>query len=216
MNPTAALELPAVRGVRDRIAAPEEAARLLAALSDEDRPVFAVAFYAGLRRGELLGLRWDDVDLAAGIIRVQRSWDPEEGIIETKTEAGRRTVPLLAVLRDYLDELKLRGPGAGPVFSFDPRGLSRRAETVWTRAKLKPITLHECRHSFASLMIDAGVNAKALSTFMGHASITITLDRYGHLFPGAEDEAAKLADAYIARANTAARLVQLEAAEATG
>jgi integrase len=57
--------------------------------------------------------------------------------------------------------------------------------------------LHECRHTFASLMIAAGVNAKALSTYMGHANISITLDRYGHLMPGNEDEAAGLLDAYL-------------------
>jgi integrase len=67
---------------------------------------------------------------------------------------------------------------------------------------LEPIAsigLHECRHAFASLMIAAGVNVKALSTYMGHASITITLDRYGPLMPGDEDEAAGLLDAYLAR-----------------
>jgi integrase len=58
-------------------------------------------------------------------------------------------------------------------------------------------------------MIDAGVNVKALSTFMGHASITVTLDRYGHLLPGSEDEADELFDAYIARADTRARLAQV-------
>jgi integrase len=63
---------------------------------------------------------------------------------------------------------------------------------------LNRITLHECRHTFASLMIAAGVNAKALSTFMGHAAIGITLDRYGHLMPGSEAEAAGLLDAYLA------------------
>ena len=70
--------------------------------------------------------------------------------------------------------------------------------------------MHECRHTFASLMIAAGVNAKALSTYMGHATIGITLDRYGHLMPGNEDEAASMLDAYLARADTAARLAQLE------
>jgi integrase len=64
-------------------------------------------------------------------------------------------------------------------------------------ADLNRITLHECRHTFASLMIAAGVNAKALSTFMGHANISITLDRYGHLMPGSEAEAAELLDAYL-------------------
>jgi integrase len=58
-------------------------------------------------------------------------------------------------------------------------------------------------------MISAGVNAKALSTFLGHSSVTVTLDRYGHLFPGAEDEAALLLDAFLERANTAARIAQL-------
>jgi integrase len=66
-------------------------------------------------------------------------------------------------------------------------------------AGVEPVTLHECRHGYASLMIAAGVNVKALSTFMGHANIRITLDQYGHLLPGAEDEAAGLLDAFLAR-----------------
>ena len=60
--------------------------------------------------------------------------------------------------------------------------------------------MHECRHTFASLMIAAGVNAKALSTFMGHANISITMDRYGHLMPGSEKEAASRLDDYLERA----------------
>jgi integrase len=68
---------------------------------------------------------------------------------------------------------------------------------TWRAAGLEPIGLHECRHTFASLMIAAGVNAKALSTFLGHGSVTITFDRYGHLFPGSEKEAAGLLDSYL-------------------
>jgi integrase len=79
------------------------------------------------------------------------------------------------------------------------RSQAQRALTAWKKAELEPITLHEARHTFASLMIAAGVNAKALSTYMGHASITITLDRYGHLMPGNEEEAAALLDAYLER-----------------
>jgi len=66
-------------------------------------------------------------------------------------------------------------------------------------AGVEPPTLHECRHGYAALMIGAGVNPKALSTFMGHTNIGITLDQYGHLLPGAEDEAAGLLDAFLAR-----------------
>ena len=66
---------------------------------------------------------------------------------------------------------------------------------------LEPISPHECRHTFASLMIAAGVNAKALSSYLGHSSVMITFDRYGHLMPGNEDEASALLDAYLERAD---------------
>ena len=66
-------------------------------------------------------------------------------------------------------------------------------------AKLEGITPHSARHTYASLMIAAGVNAKALSEFMGHSSTQITLDRYGHLFPGSRAEAAGLLDDYLGR-----------------
>jgi integrase len=113
-------------------------------------------------------------------------------------------VPIPAVLRDHLVSYKAAPEHAGLVFGrtpeapFDPRSLARRAEAAWKESGLERITLHECRHTFASLMIAAGVNAKALSTYMGHANISITLDLYGHLFPGSENEAAELLDAYLA------------------
>jgi integrase len=207
VNPTSGLQLPAPRGRRDRIASPEEAARLLAALSERDRPLWATAMYAGLRRGELMALRFEDIDLAGGVIRVERAWDPKEhSFIQVKSRAGRRRVPLVAVLRDHLVEHKLRTDRAeGLSFGrdaerpFEDSSLRARAITAWRTAGLDPITLHECRHTFASLMIAAGVNAKALSTYLGHASITITLDRYGHLMPGNEEEAAGLLDRFLAR-----------------
>jgi integrase len=83
---------------------------------------------------------------------------------------------------------------------FDPGTAVRHADNAWKAAKLERVTLHEARHTFASYMIAAGVNAKALSSYMGHANISITLDRYGHLMPGNEDEAADLLDAYLASA----------------
>jgi integrase len=176
-----------------------------------DRALWATAIYAGLRRGELQALDLVDVDLAAGVIRVRHGWDREHGRIETKCGAGRRSVPIPAALRDELVEHKLRlGRDRGLLFGrtpeipFTPDVPYRRAKRAWEAAGLAPIGLHECRHTFASLMIAAGVNAKALSTFMGHSSVNITLDRYGHLMPGSEEEAAGL-DIYLKRANTAAR-----------
>jgi integrase len=70
--------------------------------------------------------------------------------------------------------------------------------------------LHECRHTFASLLIAAGVNAKAISAYLGHVSIQTTFDPYGHLMPGNADEATALVDAYIERATAARRLAQLD------
>ena len=75
VNPCAHLRLPAVRGRRERIASPQEAEQLLAALPARDRPVWATALSAGLRRGELMALRWDDVDLANGVISVERAYE---------------------------------------------------------------------------------------------------------------------------------------------
>lgn len=207
VNPTSGLELPAMEGTRDRIAPPREAAELLAALPERDRALWATAMYAGLRRGELLALGWEDVDLAGGVIHVERSWDAKEGAVGPKSRAGWRTVPIPAVLRDYLVEHKLRsGRHVGLVFGtsyaqpFTPSNVRKRANAAWLTAGLEPIGLHECRHTFASLMIAADVNAKALSAYMGHSSVTITLDRYGHLMPGNESEAAARLDAYLAEA----------------
>ena len=99
--------------------------------------------------------------------------------------------------------------GSTPADPFGTTGTRKRSIRVWKAAKLAPITLHECRHTFASLMIAAGVNAKALSTYMGHAGIQITLDLYGHLMPGNEGEAAAQLDAYLDRAGSRALTAQL-------
>jgi integrase len=104
VNPTAGLRLPTAQGRRERIASPSEAAALLAAVPACDRALWATAFYAGLRRGELMALDWSRVDLAGGVIRVEQSWDRVAGLIDPKSKAGRRTVPIPAVLRDFLDE----------------------------------------------------------------------------------------------------------------
>jgi integrase len=107
-------------------------------------------------------------------------------------------VPIPAVLRDHLDAYLPDAPVGGRIF-LDVRGSYDRGREAAEGAEVEAPTLHECRHGYASLMIAAGVNVKALSTFMGHANIRITLDQYGHLLPRAEDEAAGLLDAFLAR-----------------
>ena len=215
-SPTIGLRLPAVRGRRERIASPDEATRLLLALPAEHRALWATALYAGLRLGELRALDWSEVDLAGGTIGVVRSYDPKVGFVEPKSRAGRRRVPVASTLREVLVEHKLlTDRDFGLVFGrtaerpFTPSSINVRASRAWQRADLEPIGLHECRHTCASYFIAAGINAKTLSTFLGHASITTTLDRYGHLFPGSEAEAAGMLDTYLARADSAHRISQL-------
>src|SRR5437016_1077564 len=147
------------------------------------------------------------VDFGEGVIRVERSWDERAGPVSPKSRAGRRHVPLPRPLRGYLARHRLLiGAGAdelvfgrGAERAFRPEALVRRARKAWKEAKLSPIGLHECRHTYAAFMIAAGVNAKALSTYMGHSSITVTLDRYGHLMPGNEREAAGMLAAYLTK-----------------
>jgi len=225
-NPTNGLRLPNGHTPRDRAATATEAAELLHALPDADRALWATAFYAGLRRGELMALRWEDVDLAAGIIRVHRSWDEQEGEIAPKSAKSTRRVPIVALLRDHLLDHKTRtGRDARDfVFGsqrdrpFTPSNVGRRAATAWKHAnqqraernlpELEPIGLHECRHTFVSLLHDAGLSLERIGDYVGHSSTYMT-DRYRHLLAGHEQEAARLLDEYLARADTRNRLEQL-------
>ena len=209
VNPVTGIQLAAVRGRRDRIVDPEVARELIGAVPAADRAVWASAFYAGLRLGEIRALTWADVDVAHGVLRVERSWDAQEGFVAPKSIAGRRIVPVAAVLRSHLNHHRQSaGWNTGLVFGrtpsvpFNVSSLYRRARTAWAALGVGAVTLHEARHTFASLMIAAGVNPKELQVFMGHASVTITLDRYGHLFPGTHAAAAERLDAYLtARGN---------------
>lgn len=121
--------------------------------------------------------------------------------MEPKTLAGRRRVPIVSRLVEQLTVHRRLTHGEPQHLVFGrrpaPTAINRRAQRRWDTAGLTRITMHECRHTCASYFIAAGVNAKTLSTFLGHASVTITLDRYGHLFPGAEAEATALVDDYL-------------------
>ena len=206
VNPTRDLELPAPSPKEVEIVSPEVAAQLLDVLPAEDRALWATALYAGLRYGELRALRWSGVDLAAGAIRVTESWDPKAGAIAPKTKNSQRTTPLPGLLRDYLMEHRIAA-GEPPVDAlvfgdkngkpFQAATIYRRADRAWKARGLGRLRLHQARHTYASFMIAAGVNAKALSSFMGHSSIKVTFDLYGHLMPGTEAEAAALLDTYL-------------------
>jgi integrase len=132
--------------------------------------------------------------------------DDKRATTDPKSRAGTRRVPITPRLRKHLVALRAVGDGAAESYvfgeasdtAFAPTTIYRRAREAWTAAKLEGITLHESRHSCISTWIAAGVNIKAASTYAGHASISITLDRYGHLLPGADGEALARIETYEA------------------
>ena len=149
------------------------------------------------------------------MIRVERSWDDDGASSHPEKEGRKRNVPLTGALRDALTEHRIITSavlGAGvrhhPGRAVPKRQASGGAPAPTGNARGSAIGLHECRHTFASLMIAAGVNAKSLSAYLGHASITTTFDLYGHLMPGNEAEAAELVDSYLAKATTNSALAR--------
>jgi integrase len=206
VNPTAGLRLPTGEKPRDRVATPAEARALIAALEPRDQAALGLAVYAGLRRGELLALDWSAIDLDARALRITRSWDAGARVFVTpKSMAGVRTVPITERLALLLSDHRVltdhRGgllfPGRDAARPVSPGALNARMAKRWKHAGLAPVGLHEARHTAASIFIAAGLNAKTITSVMGHASITITYDRYGHLFPGSENEARTLLDTYL-------------------
>ena len=206
VNPTRGLRLPSGEKVRDRVATPADAAQLIAVLDPPDRAAFGVAVYTGLRLGEVLALTWNEIDFSAHTIGVERSWDAaSHRFISPKSRAGVRVVPmpqrLEVLLRDHYRTTSagLVFPGKIPERPIHPTSLRARIYKAWSAAGLQRLRFHEARHTAASLFIAAGWNAKTVATYMGHASVSITFDRYGHLFPGSEDDARDLLDRFLAR-----------------
>ncbi len=207
VNPCKGLRLPAGEEARERIAAPAEAAALIAAMQPTDQAALGFAVYAGLRLGELLALDVSAVDLEGGWIHVRRSWDPGAKELVPPKSRKPRKVPIIDklatlitnhfVLLDHPTEGLLFPSAKNPEWPTDPAILRRRTHKRWDDAGLDRLGFHEGRHTFASIGIAAGLNAKTLSTYLGHATITITLDRYGHLMPGSEVEARRLLDDYL-------------------
>ena len=174
--------------------------------------LFRLAAVTGMRRGELLGLRWADIDLTAGVLTVRRqlaSTDYRVRFDEPKTERGRRridldpvTVTALAAARRDLIGRGAQAARDDPVFirsdgsSWHPETVSRTFDRLVLRGGLPRIRFHDLRHTHVAHLISANVDALTISRRLGHASVAFTLDRYGHLFDqagaGAAQAVAKL------------------------
>ena len=152
-----------------------------------------VAAYAGLRRGELVALRWRDVDFAGRKLIVRRALSGETEVRSTKSRRARE-VPLPDQAAAALQRLRLRGEFMGPddyVFAnrfgrrLDPSALRRRYECARDAAGLEPLRFHDLRHTYGSLLVAGGIDLPSVKAAMGHARITTT-ERYLHARPASE------------------------------
>jgi integrase len=184
-----------------------EASRFLRECSPRWRAFFTVALETGLRRGEMIGLQWGDVDLLERVLHVRRTigaYDDPGEVSTTKTPAGERLVPILdgaqAVLEGIYAEAEDTSDGA-PVFAtvhlgagrpLDPRLVSRTFRRYAERAGLPAtIRLHDLRHTAITNAIAQGEDIDLIARFAGHAQTSTTVDVYGHLLPHRASEAAR-------------------------
>lgn len=211
-NPADAVEPP--RAARYEVSAPPaySVQRLLVVAGQTPyTALIHTAVMTGLRQGELLGLRWSDIDFDAGILQVRQvcQWLPGQGFTfpQPKTAKSRRAVALgpdtVRVLRqhkarkaeerlargaDYQDhDLAFTTPQGRPI---DASNLRRAWKRIARQSELPALRFHDLRHACASLMLAKGVHPKVVSERLGHSGVGITLDTYSHVLPGIQAEAA--------------------------
>jgi integrase len=200
-NPAAVVKRPGVARREARHAAAVDVTALLnAAEGLRYRDVLVLIAATGMRRGEALALRWTDVDLDAGLLTVRGTLGRIGGklvVSEPKTDRSRRTVPLGAPLVSMLrarrkqqaaEQLRAANQwqNSGLVFTtelgtpVEPRNILRTVETAAAKAGMDGVVVHTLRHSAAVAWLEAGVHIKAVADLLGHASIAVTGDIYGH------------------------------------
>jgi integrase len=197
--------------IEDNVLRPSEIQRMLAAADESYRVLFMTAVLTGLRAGELFALRWSDVDWNARQLIVRRSLSRSGGFQQPKTKAGRRRVDLSELLVTELKRWKLKCPKEQRDDDVEPLDLMfpntagkpenhsnvvrRGFKPALRRAGLREIRFHDLRHTFASLLIDNQEHPKYIQSQMGHSSIKVTMDVYGHLMSATNARAAeKLAE----------------------
>lgn len=215
-NPADAIERPSYRRVKFQALTLEGAQEFLDSVRDHKHyPIIYTALYTGMRQGELLGLRWEDVDFNRSVLKVQRTaqWVTGLGRIEKppKTEAGLREVDLPASVISLFKDLRKqqmenrlfmaeRYEENNLVFCqengkpVDPANLTCRFRRLADMAGLPDLRFHDLRHTHASLMLAAGEQLHVVQQRLGHEKPSTTADIYGHAIPGQQKAAAERFD----------------------
>ena len=199
-NPTDGCALPKLEHKEMKTLPVEQLTSFLREAKESDVfELYYIELATGLRRGELLGLKWEDIDLSQGSLRVQRQVASINGeIIEAplKTKNAYRTLPLSADAVGVLQEQRKKSgnspyvfpsPTGGPI---SPDSVLHMLHRVLKRAGLSKVRFHDLRHTFATLALQNGVDIKTVSGMLGHYSAGFTLDTYTHVTTSAKKEAA--------------------------
>jgi len=201
-----------------RALAPAEAQALLVAVKgDRLEALYSVALALGLRQGEALGLRWEDIDFDAGTLRVRRSLQRISGafqFVEPKTARSHRTLALPNVaaiaLREHRTRQLKERLAAGPMWEdhclvfarvngspLYGSNVTREFQRMLERAGLRRMRFHDMRHACASLLIAQGVHPRIVMETLGHSQIGITMNLYGHVLPEVQRQAATQMDVVL-------------------
>ena len=207
-NPAQGCRLPPKKGREMQILTREEIQRLLFEAKQEGfYELFLLDLATGLRRGELLALRWEDLDLEKGELHVRRQVEKVGGKTverELKTANAARTLllppELCSVLGRYKETVHSRWLFPSPVKEDEPRdptACRKRLSQILTRAGCKHVRFHDLRHAFATNALQYGMDVKTLAATIGHASVETTLNIYAHVTGEMKAQAAKKIDRFI-------------------
>lgn len=219
-NPAIGCKLPPKKGAEIEILTPEEMQKLLFQAQIEGfYEMFTLDLATGLRRGELLGLQWKDIDFNKGTLTVNKQVRYEGGILQIappKTKAANRTILLPPPIIDMLTEYKRTSQSIwlfpSPVkeddVPRDPSACRKRLSQILERSGCKHVPFHALRHTFASHAFHYGMDVKLLATTIGHQSVETTLNVYAHSTEKMKREAARKIDQSIGTVLGADSIVQ--------
>ena len=208
-NPADACKTPTLRPKEMQVLSPEEIRRLLIQARENDcYELLLLELSTGLRRGEILALQWDDLNLCTGVLRIERQVQRvrrELVISAPKTKSSCRSIilpaPILGVLRDYRQSIRSRWMFPSPKKEdspLDPAAVRKKLAKVLNRANCKHIRFHDLRHTFATNALEHGMDIKTLSTIIGHVTSATTLNVYAHVTDTMRENAAASIDRGIA------------------
>ena len=227
VNPAVGCKLPPKKAREMQVLTREEIQRfLIQAKAEGYFELFLLELTTGLRRGELLALQWDDLNLETGELKITKQVyrTKEDGLLisQPKTKSSIRTVslpqPLLAILKEYREGINSRWMFPSPLKEdspLDPAYIRTRLHLILEHAQCKQIRFHDLRHTFATMALGSGMDVKTLSSMLGHVSAATTLDIYTHITNPMRSEAAAKIDQRIAKVDPKEKEVASERAPET-